>query len=67
MARQIPNSVIGLIEELEASTPPKCIESNQSLADANRYAGKVELIAHLRARYEAGMRKDRKGLPKVLT
>jgi hypothetical protein len=64
--RQIPNSIIGLLEELEASYPPKCKSPDESLEQHAWYAGKVSLISDLRGRYEAGMKANNKGLPKVL-
>ena len=64
--RQLPNSVIGLIEELEAAYPPRCIQPDESPELAHRYAGNVEVVEKLRARYDAGMRMERKDLPKVI-
>ena len=64
--RQIPNSIIGLLEELEATYPPKCKDPSESLEEHSQYAGKVRLISDLRGRYEAGMKSNKKGLPKVL-
>ena len=64
--RQIPNSIIGLLEELEATYPPKCKDPDESLEAHAQYAGKANLTVLLRARYEAGMKSNKKGLPKVL-
>jgi hypothetical protein len=64
--RQLPNSIIGLLEELEADYPPKCKDPEESLEAHAVYAGKCELVELLRARYEAGMKSEKKGLPKVL-
>jgi hypothetical protein len=55
-----------LLEELEASYPPKCKDPSESLEEHANYAGKVSLISELRGRYEAGMKSNKKGLPKVL-
>jgi hypothetical protein len=41
---------MGMIEELESLYPARCIGPKESPEDAHRYAGKVELIAELRAR-----------------
>jgi hypothetical protein len=64
--RLIPNSIIGLLEELEADYPPKCKDPDESLEEHANYAGKVDLIATLRGRFEAGMKSAKKELPKVL-
>ncbi len=64
--RKIPNSIIGLLEELEADYPPKCKDPSESLEEHAQYAGKVSLISVLRGRFEAGMKSDKKALPKVL-
>lgn len=66
MARKLPHTVIGLIEELEVDYPPTCIQPEETLAEANRRAGAVELVSLLRARYQAGLRKEQKGLPPVI-
>lgn len=50
--RIIPNSAEELIEDLEEHYPPRCIEPMETLEDAHRYAGMVELIQNLRARLE---------------
>lgn len=65
--RMLPNTVIGLLEELEVDFPPKCKTPDESLDEHMLYAGHVSLVTLLRARYEAGLRKENKGLPKVLT
>lgn len=64
--RLLPNSVIGLLEELEADYPPKCKTPDESLEDHMLYAGSAALVSLLRARYEAGLKKEKKGLPTVL-
>jgi hypothetical protein len=64
--RHIPNSIVGLLEELEADYPPKCKTPDESLEEHAVYAGKCELIATLRARYKAGMRVEKSKLLKVL-
>lgn len=65
--RLLPNTVIGLIEQLEADFPPKCKSPDESLEDHMLYAGKVSLITILRSRFDAGTKQNVKGLPKVLT
>jgi len=65
--RRINSSVIGLIEDLETEFPPRCKTPAESLEVHMEYAGRVALIRDLRARYEAGMKKERKGLPSVLS
>lgn len=65
--RLLPNSVIGLLEELEADYPPKCKTSDETLEDHAQYAGGVTLVLLLRARYQAGLRREKSKLPKVLT
>ncbi len=37
-----------LLEELESFYPPKCVGEDETLRQADRYAGKVELIRDLR-------------------
>lgn len=64
--RVLPNSVIGLIEELEADYPPKCKYLEESLEAHAQYAGKTDLVRLLRGRYEAELKKNVKELPKVL-
>lgn len=62
----MPNTVIGLIEALEVDYPPRCKTPSESLEEHSIYAGKVELIVHLRARYEAIIRAEQDELPRVL-
>lgn len=63
--KTMPNTVLGLIEELEELYPPRCFGSDEDLHDHLRYAGKVELIARLRARFERTEKAANK-LPNVL-
>lgn len=65
--RAMPNTVIGLIEQLEADNPPKCKSPDESLDEHMHYSGKVALIEYLRARYEAEIKREQKGLPNVLS
>jgi len=64
--RAFPITIPGLIEELEALYPARVIGPTQSLESAHRYAGAVELIAELRGRYNASIKKEKSGLDKVL-
>lgn len=64
--KTLPNSVIGLIEELEELYPARCMKTDESLEDHLRYAGKVDVVERLRERYEVGIKADKKSLPKVL-
>jgi len=64
--RVLPNSVIGLLEQLEADYPPKCKDPDETLEVHAQYAGKVALVVLLRGRYEAELKKNVKELPKVL-
>lgn len=64
--KPVPNSVIGLIEELERNNPARCIQPAEDLHAHLRYAGRVELVAELRGRYEAELRINKKSLPTVL-
>jgi len=64
--RQIPTATIGLLEELEADYPPKCKDPDESLEVHAQYAGKVALIALLRARFDACLKRDTKKLPQIL-
>lgn len=63
MSQQLPATIEQLITELEATFPPRCIKPLESLEEAHRYAGRVDLIANLRARYSAELRKQN-GIPK---
>lgn len=51
--KTLPNTVPGLIEELEALYPPRCIGPEESLRAADRYAGRRELVDELKARLQA--------------
>ena len=51
--RPLPITHSGVIEELEALYPARCIGPNETPESAHRYAGKVELIAELRGRHDA--------------
>lgn len=62
-----PNTVIGLIEELEDMYPQKCIDPEETRAEANYYAGKAGLTVELRARFDADTKKEKDALPKVLS
>ena len=64
--RQLPHSVAGLLDELEADYPPRCKTSEETLEAHMLYAGRVELITTLRSRWDAIERKNKKELPKVL-
>jgi hypothetical protein len=64
--RPLPVTIVGLLEELEQNYPPRCIGKAETPEDAHRYAGKVELIAELRARINA-TEKNSKELDRVLT
>lgn len=41
-----------LVEHLELLYPPRCMRPGEKIEDAMLYAGKVELVASLRAVYE---------------
>ena len=64
--RMLPNSVIGLLEELEVDYPPKCKSPDETLEAHAQYAGKVELVSILRGRYDAELKKNVKKLPQIL-
>lgn len=64
--RPMPHSVIGLIEELETQFPPRCKSPDETLEYHAQYAGKVSLVTHLRARYDALSKQEAGQLPKVL-
>ena len=64
--RQLPNTVVGMIEELEADYPPKCKTSDETLEEHMLYAGSAALVTLLRARYAAGLKKSKDALPKVI-
>lgn len=66
--RAFPVTIAGLIEELESLYPPRCIGPEEVAHTAHRYAGKVELIAELKGRYDAANKRELKqgDLPTVL-
>ena len=65
--RNLPHSVAGLLDELEADYPPRCKTSDETLDEHMLYAGSVKLIKVLRDRFDAVERKNKKALPSVLT
>lgn len=50
--RPTPDSVEGLLADLESTNPPRCKDPNETIDQHMMYAGRVELIAELRTRYE---------------
>lgn len=50
--RTLPDSVSELLADLEEHYPPRCKSLEESPEEHSQYAGQVELIATLRARYE---------------
>lgn len=50
--RMMPDSVEGLLADLEAHYPPRCKDPAETLEQHAHYAGQVTLIADLRLRYE---------------
>lgn len=64
--KALPNTIVGLIEELEELYPAKCKEADETLEDHARYAGKVELVARLRSRLSTETKRNTKELPTVL-
>ena len=64
--KQLPNTILGLIEALESQYPPKCLTPTQTRPEADHYAGKVALVAELRERSEAELRRNKRDLPAVL-
>lgn len=51
--KTLPNTVSGLIEELDQQWPPRCIGPEESLRAADRYAGRRDLVEELKARQQA--------------
>ena len=49
--RLLPDTVEGLLEDLETHYPPCCKDPSETLEQHYNYAGQVQLIADLRARY----------------
>lgn len=64
--RTLPNSIIGLIEELERQYPQRCIRPDETLAEAHHHAGRAALVLELRQRYDAETRRESARLPPVL-
>lgn len=50
--RSLPTDTATLLDQLEAQYPTRCRKQNESELDHERYAGKVDLIQELRARFE---------------
>ena len=44
MLEYLPASAEELVVALDKEFPPRCIQSNETLDDANRYAGKREMV-----------------------
>ena len=62
--KYLPSKVPELVAQLEETYPHRCIEPDQTLAEAHRYAGKVELIGWLRDKLNAT---EKKALASELT
>ena len=54
----LPTTIPELVAQLEEQYPPKCIEPGQTLEEAYRYAGMVQLIQNLRDRLSTTERKQ---------
>lgn len=50
--KPFPADVEALIDELESTYPPRCIQPDETPEQAHRYAGASDLVAGLRARYD---------------
>lgn len=50
--RSIPTDSVSLLRELEDQYPARCRLPDETERDHERYAGKVDLIAELRARLD---------------
>jgi hypothetical protein len=44
---EMPRDSFALIELLDKSTPPMCVQKGQSLEEAQRYAGQRDLVEQL--------------------
>lgn len=55
--RGFPLHATELLKQLQTEFPPRCIKPEESLEDAHRYAGKVELVAYLQTWLNAAERK----------
>jgi hypothetical protein len=64
--KPLPDTVLGLIELIEAEYPPRCKHPEESLECHMLYAGSVLVGKELRARYEANLKRDKTALPKVI-
>lgn len=65
--KYIPNTVVGLIEELENMYPARCMKAGETLEDHLLYAGRVSLISEMRSRYDAATRSEQGELERVLS
>ncbi len=50
--RPLPETVEGLLDDLETHYPPRCKDPSETLEQHALYAGQVQLIADLRVRYD---------------
>jgi hypothetical protein len=50
--KPLPETVEALVAELVATYPPRCIAVGDSMTDAHRYAGAVELAETLKLRLD---------------
>lgn len=50
---KLPVYATDLVRELNASIPPRCVGSDESMQSAHRYAGKRELVEALLRRLNA--------------
>ncbi len=50
--RSLPDTVEDLLDDLETHYPPLCKDPSETLEQHYNYAGQVQLIADLRARYD---------------
>ncbi len=50
--RALPTDTETMLEQVEEQYPARCRKADETERDHDRYAGKVELIAELRARLD---------------
>jgi hypothetical protein len=50
--RPLPKDTGTLLDHLDALYPPRCRKPDESEREHERYAGKVDLIAELKARFQ---------------
>lgn len=63
--KTIPAYSTDLIKELDKLYPPRCVRPGETLEEAHRYAGKRDVVEHLKHLVEATHKKAMEGKVRV--